>query len=666
MVDKFGFLWFGTRSGLNKFDGYNFSVYQFNPRDTNSLSDNWVNCISKSSNGEILVGTRYGGITRFNSVTNKIIRYQHSIRNKNSLSSNTVNCLLETKDGTLWAGTEEGLNYAVLNSDKFNILQNPLDPEFLKAKITSLYYDKKGSLWIGAYLNELTEYHIQEGKLTRYADPVISTEKYHVNRIGEFASGILMLGTERGLRFFDTYTLRFVNGLIDYSGADSLLKFDVKDFCRDNLGRIWCSFQTPGSVGILACIDPHTKKISYIVSDGTSPDQLSLEKIRAVYKDNSGVIWIGFDDKGLNYFHPSAQKFLQLTKNEGSFGKASSENIFSIHEGDDGSLWLGTSDKGVNHYYPKTGKNEVLTGEIFKNNYCSDIEPGDNGQLWFALAGSEEEGGAILYDPTKKTYKTFDEVTGIKKPLGSYRVSIIKNEKKYIWFGTIGAGLCRYEKATGKIIRFNHHVQDKNSLPGNEISTLLRDNKGRLWVGTRNGLSKLDETPQRFTNFTYQSENSNSLSSNSVLCLHEDAKKNLWIGTAHGLNLFNSTTNTFELISTENNLPDNHINGILEDERGDLWLSTNNGICRYSPKNKIVRSYSIGDGLQSLEFNTNSFLLGKKGYMYFGGISGVNIFHPDSISDNPFMPSVKITSVAIFGKQIPLDSGVFEIGRAHV
>jgi PAS domain S-box-containing protein len=657
--DKFGFLWFGTRSGLNKFDGYTFTVFQFNPRDTNSLSDNWINCLSVSANGDLLAGTRYGGIARINTTTNKISRYQHFKDRKNSISSNAVNCILETSKGTLWAGTDKGLNYSSSGKNGFARLENSKDPSFAEAKVTSIFEDKKGNLWIGAYFNELTEYRPAEKKFYRYPEPEISTEKYQITKINEFAPGILMLATAKGLHFFDTYTHRFVNGLIEYSGADSLLRFEVKDFSRDNLGRIWCSLQTPTTLGILACINPSTKKISYLQSDPSAPENLAQETIRAVFKDNSGVMWIGFDGKGLNYFHPSAQKFFLLSKKEGLYGQLSSEYIFAIHEDNDGTLWLGTSDKGVNHYLPKKGATVVLNEGIFSNNYCTTIERADDDKLWFAFTGRDDEGGAILYDKKSGTYKTFDEISQSKNLLGSYKITSIKNEDKCIWFGTMDAGLARYEKSTGKVTRFIHTNEKPGSIAGDEISSIFRDSKKRLWIGTRNGLCLLNEVTGAFTNYVYQSGNPSSLSNNNVLCLHEDSNKNLWIGTAHGLNRFNKENSAFELISTQHNLPDNHIYGILEDEKGNLWLSTNNGLCRYSPKTKSTRNYSIDDGLQSREFNTNSFHLGKNGLMYFGGIGGVNFFHPDSIRDNSFNPPIVITSVNVFGKQIALDSCAF-------
>ena len=658
LQDNSGFMWFGTRAGLNKFDGYQFTCYQFNPKDTNSISDTWINCLLKLKNGNLLIGTRNGGLNEFNPFVNRFQRHHFSDKTPGRLMNISILSLEQSADGKIWVGTTKGL-YVSEDCKNFFPVTQTSDTAFQHNPVTAIFADNQGSLWMGTSFNEITEYRIKEKKVVRYSDVQITTRKFQIKKLDKLSSGLLILATQQGLRFFDTYTHRFTNGLHDFAGADSLLQMEVKNFSRDQEGRIWCSVQNADLEGGLACIDFGLNNIRYVLADANYAGGLSKETIQSLFTDNSGIIWVGFDGKGINYFHPRAQKFRHFSKENKEGIRLSSDYIFSIFEDEDESVWLGTSDKGINHIDFKTGKADYYVNGLFSNNHCTDIEPEENSKLWISFNTRDDEGGAVLFDKKSGDFQTIDQYIGKRNPLGTYKITCLLNEKDFLWLGTSDAGLCRVDKKAKNIRKFFHKEGDNNSLPGNEITYLYRDSNGSLWIGTRSGLSKMTNNGESFTSFVFNQRDKNSISNNNILSILEDRNKNLWISTAHGLNRFDYQKEVFTLVSTDNGLSNNHIYGALEDKAGNLWLSTNNGLNRYHPVSQEVRIFSIEDGLQSKEFNTNSFHLGKTGKFYFGGIGGFNVFTAENIRENNYMPQVVITHLSVLGKTIPLDSAIF-------
>ncbi|MBC7862784.1 MAG: GAF domain-containing protein, partial [Bacteroidia bacterium] len=661
--DKQGFLWFGTMSGLNKYDGYTFKSFHFNPRDTNSLAESWVTNLCCSKDGNIWVATRQGGLNRLDPGLNKITRFLHDHNRKNSISENIVTCVIQSANGKIWAGTTDGLNVFDGAKDDFTrFYKNEKDSNSLAENaITSLFEDANGNIWIGSNKNCITEYNPKQNKFTRhyYTESATLLIPNIIKSITAFTPETLMIGTNRGLRFFDLASGKFINALQNYNHADTVLRFDVSTICKGKDGKFWCGIRFSNYAFIFSCIDPATKSVGYIAPSLNNPESVSYETMNASLADRSGVIWIGFNGKGINYFNPVAPKFFHLTKNANYLNHLSSEYIYAIYEDTDGSVWIGTSDRGVNHYFPSSQKMEYFDKGIMENNWCSDIKPDVPGKLWMAFKTNQIDGGVILFDTKKGSYQTIDEIAGKENLLSSFTVRVLLNEKNVLWIGTADGGLDRFDKKTKSMTVYRHDKKNKNSISGDEVSDIFRDRQGNLWIGTRSGLNLMDEKNQSFTNYIYNPRDTTCISSNYVLGILQDKKNNLWISTSHGINLMNIAKGTFRLYSTDNGLPDNFVYGMLEDESGNFWISTNNGLSEFNPLKNSFRNFAVSDGLQSKEFNTHAWHKGKSGKMYFGGIGGLNIFHPDSIHDNTYIPPVVITSLSIFGKEQHLDSGIF-------
>ncbi|MCK4836739.1 MAG: ATP-binding protein, partial [Candidatus Aminicenantes bacterium] len=235
--------------------------------------------------------------------------------------------------------------------------------------------------------------------------------------------------------------------------------------------------------------------------------------------------------------------------------------------------------------------------------------------------------------------------------------SIMEDQAGNLWIGTEGGGLNRFDRKTKTFIHYRHHPQDPYSLSLDDVGPILEDMNGDIWVGTWNGgVNRFDSDKKIFSHFKHDPNDSNSISNNRVWTLFEDSSGVLWFGTyGGGLNRFDREKETFIRYDTNDGLANDVIYGILEDENGFLWISTNKGISRFNPKAETFTNYDVADGLQSNEFNRGAYFKDQDGWMYFGGINGVSMFHPEQIIDNSFIPQLVITSFKVMNQEVTLD-----------
>jgi signal transduction histidine kinase/CheY-like chemotaxis protein len=229
---------------------------------------------------------------------------------------------------------------------------------------------------------------------------------------------------------------------------------------------------------------------------------------------------------------------------------------------------------------------------------------------------------------------------------------MVQDKKGFIWFGTNGYGLARYDKTKNEFKLYQSDPAVPGCISHNAVLSVFIDSHDNLWVGTDVGLNLFNENTNTFTHFLHNSKNTKSLSNNLINTIFEDTDNNIWIGTNGGLNLFDAHTQSFKVYKEKNGLPSDVIQGILEDASKNLWISTNKGLSKFNPKLQQFRNYDISDGLQGNSFNRASCYKLRSGEMIFGGQNGFNLFHPDSLQDNLFIPPVYITGFQIFNKSV--------------
>lgn len=653
LQDSLGFLWFGTQDGLNKYDGYNFTVFTNNPYNSNSISDRWISVLFEDREGRLWIGTRLGGLNLYDRKTGAFTDYQADPANPYSLSSNTITGIAEDGQGAIWIGSAEGLNRLEPDTGLITrYLNDPGNPNSLvNNAINALVSDRDGLIWIGTNLG-LDRFDPQTGIFSHYTkdpDDTNSVSSNIIHVLFQDKGGILWVGTANGLNWFERKNNQFVNYRYRPNDPVSLSNNNILSLHEDRSGAIWV-----GTDHGLNRLDREASTFTRYFYDANDPFSLSNNSIRSVYEDRTGVLWVGSFGGGLNRSYRGKWGFTHINANTSDPDGLNDNTIFPIYEDAEGYIWIGTYDGGLNRLNRRTGKfshyqHDPADPDSLGGEHIWSIFQDREGTLWVGTSTGLDKFDAknfrfihYRHNPADPTSLSGDMVN-----------AIFEDSRGTFWVGTAN-GLNRYNRQTGQSERYGICPLTPGCLSDNEITDIYEDRLGQLWVGTfYGGLNRLDRETGIFRVFQNESQDIMSLSSNSITAIYQDTRGNLWIATAGGgLNRFEYETETFIHYQELEGLPNNVVNGILEDNEGRLWLSTNKGISRFNPFTGSFKNYDAADGLQSNEFNMHSYYKAKSGEMYFGGINGISLFFPDQINDNQYVPPVVLTSITQAGESI--------------
>ena len=655
--DQNGFMWFGTFDGLYKYDGYSYTVYKNDPQDLQSLSDNRISSIIEDQTGVLWVGSYGGGLDKFDRDKETFTRYQHNPNDSNSLSENGIITLCEDRAGVLWIGTYGALNKFDREKETFtHYKHNPSDPQSIGInEVLTIYEDRKGVLWIGTNGGGLNKFDREKETFTHYKhDPsdINSLGNNRVHSIYEDQSGVMWIGTNNGgLNKFDREKETFIHYTHDPNNSNSISSNFVGDIFEDRLGILWIGTNDGG----LNKYDREKGIFTHYKHDPNDPQSLSDNRVLSFCKDKSGILWIG-TNVGPNKVVKGKESFIHYNHDPSNPQSLSNNSVYSIYEDQFGVVWVATFGGGLNRFDRGNDsfthyKHDSNNPKSLSDNRVLSIIEDSFGMLWIGTIG----GGLNKFERDKEIFTHYRYNPNDPNSLSEDEViTIYEDRLGVLWVGTDQKGLNRFNRAKDSFTRFKHDPNDPQSLSGDEVLVIFEDRSGILWIGTsRNGLNKFDREKETFTYYKHKTNNLNSLSYNSVGVIYEDKTGVLWIGTyGGGLNKFDPDTETFQRFGEKDGLPDNVIYGILEDDAGNLWLSTTNGLSKFNPKTKILKNYNIKDGLQNNQFEQNAYLKSRTGEFYFGGINGLNIFHPDSIKDNSNIPPIFVTDFQIFNKSV--------------
>lgn len=658
LQDSRGFMWFGTQDGLNKYDGYQFTVYRYNPNDPTSLSDNEIFVVHEDRNGTLWIGTG-NGLNRLDREQGKFVRYFHDPENPDSLSNNTVWSIYEDNSGNLWIGTDGGgLNRFDPQRETFVHYQhNPNNPNSLSHNsVWPIYQDQTGILWIGTDGGGLNRFDIEQNKLTHYHPDAQNLESLSnfITSIYEDHTGTLWIGTSGGLHQFDRQQKTFVHYFHDPDDPNTLSHNAVWALSEDREGHLWIA--TDG--GGLNLYDRKQKQFLHYQHDPQTPTSLSHNAIMSIYQDGAGSIWVGTGGGGLNQFNPLQDKFVHYFNEPQNPNGLNSQNILSIYEDRDGLLWVGTEGGGLNQFDRQRQKvthylSEPQNPDTISHNDVSSIAEDSTGVLWIGTYG----GGLNQFSRSQNKFVHYQNNPENPNSLSNnYILSIYEDHTGILWIGT-REGLNKFDRQTGQFVHYSHEPKNPNSLSHNEIASIYEDQTGMLWIGTHEGLNKFDRLTNQFVRYQHDDIVPTTLSNNDITAVYEDKTGTLWIGTfGGGLNQFDRETEHFYAYREKEGLPNDVIYAILEDNQGHLWLSTNKGLSKFNPKTKDIRNYDVFDGLQSNEFNAASSYKSQSGELFFGGINGFNAFYPARIKDNPYTPPIVLTAFEIFNKPVKISA----------
>ncbi|MEZ4775919.1 MAG: two-component regulator propeller domain-containing protein [Bacteroidia bacterium] len=655
--DQTGFIWMGTKDGLNKFDGYSFKAYRNNPEDTRSLSHSDVRSLCFDQKDTVLwIGT-IDGLNKYDAITDRFTQYKHVEDDPGSLSHSEIRCIYQDRSGRLWVGTLDGLNLYDRENDRFiRIAHDPQNPQSLSHEtIVCITEDTEGGLWFGTQygLNQLTRQAGNRFTFIRYfSEPNRpgSLNDNHIQALTTDKAGNLWIGThDGGLNKWNPIEKKFTQYLYNSNDPTSLTHNNVRALETDLAGNLWV-----GTLWGLNKFNPQTQTFERHLNHGFENQSLGNNSIKSIFRDKKGSLWIGTFFGGVSFLDELNNRFVNYQHSP--YTNSLIYNVVSSFvEDKKGNFWIGTEGGGLNYfdkeknlfsvfqYIPQ--KSQGLKGSNIKK----ILEAGD-GSLWIGTYGN----GLVRFFPDKGVFEHIRKTDHAGKSINNDNVYALLRDGEKLWIGTYGGGLNCLNLNTMGFSYYTHDPGDSTSVYSDELRTLLKDKDDNLWVGTEDGLDMMvvpgEGQPARFQHV---------LKNIGVFCLHEDKNRQiLWVGTyGGGLVSLNRRTGEEIHFTMKDGLPGNIIMGILEDDTGTLWLSTNNGISRFHPLEKKFNNYSLADGLQNLEFNFNAYLKTRSGEMLFGGANGFTLFHPGQITPNPYIPPVVFTDLHVFNQYVPINGG---------
>lgn len=670
--DHKGFMWFGTRDGLNRYDGHKFTVYKHHKEDSSSIGSNDILEVVVDSEGNLWVGTSRG-LSKFIYRKDKFLNFQHDAADSSTISDNSVTAICEASNGDVWIGTNHGLNRYDKASGKFKrFYHDTLNIHSISNnQVQDIFEDKEGFIWVATAggLNKLdisSKGHIRFTSLLHEPGNSQSLSDNNTQSIAEDAEGNLWIGTKNGgLNKFDKSSGKFESFVHDPLLNNSISNNDVRTLAFDAQGRLWV-----GTFNGLNLMDSKNMRFHRMINDKDRPGTLSHNSVKSVFVDKVGSLWAGTYFGGINMLDEQNSNFKNYKYQKGSSG-LTFEVVSSIVEDDKGIVYIGTEGGGLNLLDPRTGEFKNIrkddAGNSLSGNSIKSLYLDDRNELWI---GTHNAGLNIL-DPATGKIKTYRHEPGNNRSLRNNNVySILQENDSLFWLGLFGGGLSLFNKNSEQFISVSE--ESNSGLISWQIRTLFKDSKGNLWVGTQHGLNFLSAKNLTSGNFqfkTYLYDSKNGVRED-IQTIFEDSRSKIWVGTREsGLYLFDPVSEEFVnyKIHHDSGSASYGVHGVLEDEKGWLWISTHQGIIKFNPVDGAMRSFQETDGLVSNEFNINSCFKSRDGSLYFGSLAGLTTFHPDSIITNDYAPAVVFTDFSLSGQPLKSqgEEGILEQVISH-
>ena len=600
MKDSKGFMWFGTESGLNKYDGYEFVIYKSNPFDSTSISNNQVQSTFEDEEGFIWIATVGGGLNKFNRETETFAHYRADPDNSKSISSDFVNFIFEDKAKNIWAFTfAGGVDLFNRETEEFEYFEHDPDESHSLSDnfITWVYEDLSGDVWFGTQ-NGLNKFNPDKRNFERYISGT------HISSIYESKNewGILWLAT---------------GNLQDLNNGEGLIRFDSEN-----------------------------NSYTHYKHNPSDPNSISSNIANQIYESKDGTFWIATSN-GLNKFDPVSGSFKAYLPNPTSKSERSNV-ILGFAEDMFGMILLVSGDLDGGYLFnPET---ETFTHLIhdpsnpysLSNNAITRVYEDTTGVFWVGT----NTGGLNKIDHYAKKFNSYVYDPNNQNSLNAQIVRGIHLDKRgELWIGLVGGGLNRFSSDRKKVTHYTNDPDKPKSIAANDVWAVYEDKEGTLWVGTfGGGLDKFDRETETFTHYKFDPDDNNSISNDFIRDIYEDSKGRMWISTDFGgLNLFDRTREMFYRIQNDpdnpNSLPDGQLRTVVEDKKGNLWIGL------------------FGGGLSKLVLNPDDQKKERREVFDTGGNIFTNYQHDpadlNSLSNNSiqsiFIDDVGIIWIGTFG-----------------
>ncbi|MGY4536145.1 signal transduction histidine kinase/ligand-binding sensor domain-containing protein/DNA-binding response OmpR family regulator [Mucilaginibacter sp. UYNi724] len=628
LQDKKGFLWLGTKDGLNRFDGYTFKVFRHNPHDKRTLANNMVHALSLDKDGSMWVGTDQG-VEHYNPNT-------ETFTNLNVAGQEGVRCIMQDSYNNCWfiAGP------ALMKYDKktkkitnYKAYQN--------FEATSIAFNN-GNLWVSTTKGTIEKLNPASRTFTSYSlfDKSPRVASNYIEKIFYAGKDKIFIGTtNQGFKEFDCVAGTYIDRLT--YNADKTEVY-VRDFNKYSDDEYWIATESG-----LFIYNTTKGTFTNIKKRYNDPYSLSDNALYVLYKDIEGGVWAGTYFGGINYYpkqHSLFRKYYPGEKNtlQGNVVREISKDQY-------GNFWLGTEDNGLNklsadkntwtHYYPGASNgisNSNIHGLLANGNYL--------------YIGTFERGLNIFNIKTGKVEKVFIAGAGNNALKSNFIVTFLKTRAGVILVATT-RGLYRYN-----LDKKDFTLIDKIP-PVDFVYSMIEDHNGKIWLGTvRDGIYVYDINKNTGTKLAYDYPAKGALNTSAVNGVFEDSNNNIWFATEGlGLWFYDTDHRTFKYYDNENGLPSNYTFKILEDNNKNIWVSTSRGLISLNLGTNDINIYTKANGLLSDQFNYNSAFKDTDGTMYFGCVRGMVSFNPALFTKNAFVAPVYITGFQVHNKEITVN-----------
>ena len=637
--DKHGFLWFGTRGGLNRFDGYEFVHYK-PTYDANSLTNPSIETLYSDKAGNIWIGTKGGEGNFFNyqkeqfeSIKrlpiNQIISFSEDLsgtmwigtwanglfeydpdqgKYTNHLVNNRVQSVLQTPDSTIWAGTSYGLFYRKPGDDAFSRFALDLPGNF----ITSMVMDADNQcIWMVGWTIDLVRFNYTDFTFKHFTLPVNHNRGVRSYSLLKDLSGTIWVGTwGDGLFQFnpDSQTFKPFDLIPENQNVPIVNYQIILDIFQDSVGDIWVGTDGGGVVRL-------SERNSFFTLDSRLVDSYNIKPVNAIHVDEAGSKWIGTKGNGLFFVTPAGtiQDVKFIDANQLFF-----ENnlvVRCLFRDQSGNMWVGMNNSIYIALKNRDGTYRLESAHTFFNSpglhlgvKVLDILPYNN-ELWLAT----QEHGLYIFAVDEGTYELVNHYTS----------------QQYL--------------STG--------------LNNDRITSLNIDHKDRFWVSTYGGLYLFNRDDSKFLLINNFTRNREGPLCNIILSTYIDDYNQIWIGTPCGLHMFTeSDDGLFEMktFHKSHGLADDYINAVTGDGK-KIWVSTNAGLSCIDPITEAISNFDISDGVGDSHFSENAVFKGNSGLLYFGGHTNITFFNPKEIIDNQLIPEIVITEFNVLNDPIQVD-----------
>ncbi len=641
--DQEGFIWLGTKNGLNRYDGLEFKVFD---KSNSALMVNDISTLLTNRKGQLWVGTIGGGLYCYDEVKEIFYGFHHKKTDRNTISSDRILTIMESVDDQLWIGTEGGLNRLNLKDSSFHrYLFNLEDSTIREQNHVTALLEGKNQIWVGTYGGGLYVLNQSSGTLESVSGMY---REGFIHDLEWLSDHEILIGTSgEGLMIFDTKIHEFQS--LDTSGFDPIPDI-IRVIYLDNNDIIWIGSDGDG----LFSLDKD-RQVTNFMNDNRQKSSIISNSVYSIFEDNKRNIWIGSAWHGLSIIDHQQQQF------EFYYNDIIGEEpiaVLSIYC-DQEKLLLGSDGKGLTSFDFATEEvnhwNKDLNNSV-GGDFIQFIKPGLSGNFWFGtfsnglLSYNFETGHKVRYmsDPGDPGSITFNDVRDIEEDL-----------QGGAWIATWGGGLNYLDETRGTFRALQHDESNARSISSNNVLALEPGNDGKLWAATfGGGVNLFDPVTEEFESFRHNDENSTTIAGDNVLSICKDTQGYIWFGTwENGVSRFDPVTREFKNFTMTDGLSNNTISAILMDNDGNLWMSTKSGITKYD---FLTGKFNAINHLEG-EYHFNSAAKRPDGKLYFGNLDGVVAFYPEEVKIVQEPLRVTLTSLKLFNEQVfPTTGGLIE------